>query len=162
MHAMREGRAWAASCAPIVACVAAGTFTGILAAVFLGTFPALSFLVRGAVSGTLNIAAGFAVERVQFLELDSVQSVILAQCLAVAAAVLLSAFVMGLGRGMGLLGQLIAGLAAGLLSTLTLISTFSGLPQEKALDLSLIPVGVALMGVTIVLASALDSVNTPQ
>lgn len=110
----------------------------------------------------LNLVSGLAVDWVQFLDLDSVQSAVLAQCLSVAAAVLLSAFIMGLGRGMGLLGQLVTGLAAGLLSTLTLISTFSGLPQEKVLDLSLIPVGVALMGVTIVLASALERANSPQ
>ena len=142
--------------------MAAGTFTGVLAAIFLGTFPAISTIVKSLVGWGLQVTTLFAESHIGALELQPPMSTTLAQCLSVAAVVLLAGALLGLGRGLGLLGQLTFGLLAGFLATITLIVTFLALPQDKTLDLTLLPVAVALMGVTVVLATALERASSPQ
>lgn len=145
--------------------MAAGTFTGVLAAIFLGIFPTISTVVRSVFAGLLTLGAQYVQDLIHRWELLNVEpgiEVVLAQSAVVGIVVLGVTAVMGASRRFGLLGQLTGGLVAGFVATLTLVATFAALPQEKLLDMTLVPMAIALMGVSIVLGSALERADARQ
>lgn len=149
--------------APTVPAMAAGTFMGVVAAFFLGTYPIVNVILRGVTEIALLQLGDRLLDQMTGLALPHIPPQVLAQAAAVGIVVLLASVLLGIGgRSSLLLARIITGFAASFAVTAVLLTTFLALPEENLSLPSLLPVLVAAAGVCIILAAALERAAQPQ